>query len=111
MPVWRKSMIKKPKFDLLDILKEKWIYSEFPKKWLRRIYLEEKGFYLSEELIHNDFDLINSKSAKTASVFATMLWRTRPTIQNYIKWNRIIYLDVWYYDLELLKNYLINSIK
>jgi len=105
------NKVGSPRLHLLNLLREKNIYSEFEKKWFTKIDIMY-GYYFSQELLDNDFDFENSINWKTSKEFMETTWYSRPKINTYIEkhW-RVLYLDKGYYDLEVFKEFLKWHIK
>lgn len=106
------NKVGSPRLHFINKLKEQNIFSEFPKEWFTKISKEESWYYFVEELLEKDFDLWKCINAKTSWEFMNLTWYSRPKINTYIEkhW-RIVYFEVWYYDLENLKTYLKDNMK
>jgi hypothetical protein len=106
------NSIGSPRLHFMNKLKENNIYSEFPKEWFKQVLKDEGWYYFVEELIEKDFKFKDCINPKTSWEFMKLTWYSRPKINTYIEkhW-RIVFLNVWYYDLENLKTYLKDNMK
>ncbi len=103
------NSVGSPRLHLLNRLIEKWIYSEFEKEWSVQID-NQYWYYFSQELIDKEFDFDNCINWKRSLDFMNLTWYSRPKINNYIEKNwRVVYLSIWYYNIELLKEFLISN--
>lgn len=104
-----KNKVWSPRLHLLNLLRENWIYSEYPKEWYTKI-IDESWYYFSEELLEKDFDFANSTFWKTSNEFMKITGYSRPKINTYIETHwRVVFLSAWYYDLESFRTFLQNE--
>lgn len=100
------NKVGSPRLHLLNLLREKEIYSEFPKDWFTKV-IDESGYYFSQELLDHNFDFTKCTYWKISKDFMTATWYSRPKINTYIEkhW-RVVFLTEWYYNLELFYDFL-----
>ncbi|MDD3302259.1 MAG: hypothetical protein PHN31_01790 [Candidatus Gracilibacteria bacterium] len=103
------NSVGSPRLHLLNRLIEKGIYSEFEKEGSVQID-NQYGYYFSQELIDKEFDFDNCINGKRSLDFMNLTGYSRPKINNYIEKNgRVVYLSIGYYNIELLKEFLISN--
>lgn len=106
-----KNKVGSPRLQLLNMLKEAGIYSEFPQEGFVKL-LDEQGYYFSEELVLKEFKFSECEHGKTSGEFMERTGYSRPKINQYIeKHGRVCYIHPGYYDLEALGKFLTENIK
>ena len=105
------NKVGSPRLHLLNILRENWVYSEFPKEWFIKV-IDWAWYYFSQELLDNDFDFSKCIYWKIWNDFMEITWYSRPKINTYIEkhW-RVVYLTEWYYNIEVFKTFLKTHIR
>ncbi len=105
------NKVGSPRLQLLNVLKENEVYSEFPKEWFTKV-LDESGYYFSEELVEKKFDLSSCMVGKTSERFMELTGYSRPKINAYIeKHGRVVYLEPGYYNFSKFSDFLQTHIK
>ena len=109
----RVNRVWSPRLHIINLMRTTWVISDYPRdeNWIQ-VNDENKWYYFSEEIINKESDLSRCVTRQTGDEFSVLCWYSRPKINQHIeRYMRIVYIIPWYYNKELLVNFLKDNIK